>query len=196
MHRGSRPLHGKLEVTMRARVLSTLAFCALFTAAVPMAIAFDEKSPAAKDRPDAWVAAKAKIVLWTDNDVEGSDIDVDVKDGVVTLKGSAINETAKAEAERRVKALDGVKQVRNLVQIVPPAKKEAVKTEDKTVRTAVEARLKTDPSLKDVVVDNVTAGVVLLKGKATLDQAAQAVRIARGVPGVKRVTSQIESPQS
>jgi hyperosmotically inducible protein len=184
------------EVTMRLRVLSLLSCLALLFAAASAAAAFDDKSPAAKSRPDAWVAAKAKVVLWTDNDVEGSEIDVDVKDGVVTLSGSAGNEAAKSEAERRVKALDGVKQVRNLVQIVPPAKKEAVKYEDKTVRMAVEAKLKTDPGLKDVAVDNVTAGVVLLKGKATLEQAAQAIKMARGVPGVKRVASLIESPQS
>jgi osmotically-inducible protein OsmY len=190
------PAARQLEVIMRVRVLPVLAFLALFMTALPLAFALDEKSPAAKDRPDAWVAAKAKIVLWTDNDVEGSDIDVDVKDGVVILKGSAGTEAAKAEAERRVKALDGVKEVRNLVQIVPAAKKEATKLEDKTVRMAVEARLKTEPSLKDIAVDNVTAGVVLLKGKGTLDQAAQAVKTARGVPGVKRVTSRIEAPQS
>ena len=135
-------------------------------------------------------------MLWTDNDVEGSDINVDVKDGVVTLTGSAGTEASKAEAERRIKALDGVKGVKNLIQIVPPAKKEAVKVEDKAVREAVEAKLKTEASLKDVVVDNVTAGVVLLKGKGTLDQAAQAIRLARGVPGVKRVSSQIESPEA
>jgi hyperosmotically inducible periplasmic protein len=193
---GRRPAAHNEEVTMRLRVLSLLSCLVLLVATAPAAAAENDRSPAAKDRPDAWVAAKARVVLWTDNDVEGSDIDVDVKDGVVTLSGSAGTKAAKAEAERRIKALDGVKQVRNLVQIVPPAKKEAVKHADNTVRTAVEAKLKTDPALKDVAVDNVTAGLVLLKGKATLEQAAQAIKLARGVPGVKRVASQIESPQS
>jgi hyperosmotically inducible periplasmic protein len=181
---------------MRLRKLTILTCLTLSLAAAAMALAIDEKSPAAKDRPDTWVAAKAKIALWTDDDVDGTDIHVAVKDGVVTLSGRADSEAEKAEAERRVKKLDGVKSVRNLVQIVPPGEKKAVKAEDKTVQAAVEARLKTDTALKDIGVDNVTAGVVILKGKGTLDQAVRAVEIARRVPGVTRVVSRIESPQA
>jgi len=178
---------------MNFRGFSAVAFMALFLAA-PRDAAPEEKVAAPRSRPDAWVAAKARIVLWTDNDVEGSAIDVDVKDSVVTLSGSAATEAAKAEAERRVKGLDGVQGVRNLVQIVPSRDKKKVEAADKTVRTAVEARLKSSPGLKDIMVDNVAAGVVLLKGTGTLDEAATAIKLTRTVPGVKRVISQIASP--
>ncbi|HEY8147997.1 MAG TPA: BON domain-containing protein [Vicinamibacteria bacterium] len=181
---------------MRLRNLSILAALALSATAASAALAFDEKSPAAKNRPDAWVAAKAKIVLLTDDDVDGTDIHVAVKDGVVTLSGRADSEMEKAEAERRVKKLDGVKGVHNLVQIVPPGAKKAVKAEDKTVQAAVEARLKTETGLKDIGVESVTAGVVILKGKGSLDQTVRAVEIARSVPGVTRVVNHIESPQA
>ena len=178
---------------MSFRRFSAFAIMALFLAS-PRDAAPEEKTAAPRSRPDAWVAAKARIVLWTDNDVEGSAVEVDVKDSVVTLSGSAASEAAKAEAERRVKALDGVKGVRNLVQVVAPRDRKMVEAADKTVRTAVEARLKTDPGLKDITVDNVAAGVVLLKGTGTLDAAAAAIKVTRAVPGVKRVISQIASP--
>src|SRR5688500_12557728 len=66
---GRRPAPPDEEVTMRLRVLSLLSCLALLAAMVSAAAAFEEKNPAAKSRPDAWVAAKAKVVLWTDNDV-------------------------------------------------------------------------------------------------------------------------------
>src|SRR5437762_578902 len=45
-------------------------------------------------------------------------VNVDVVDGVVTLRGVVETATAKEEAERVAKTTDGVKRVRNLLKVV------------------------------------------------------------------------------
>jgi hypothetical protein len=49
--------------------------------------------------------------------VEGLDVNVDAKDGVVTLSGTAATQTEKASAERIARTSDGVKKVENRIVI-------------------------------------------------------------------------------
>lgn len=66
---------------------------------------------------DATLVAKIKSNLLRSPEVEGLDVNVDAKDGVVTLSGTAATQTEKASAERIAKTSDGVKKVENRIVI-------------------------------------------------------------------------------
>ena len=68
---------------------------------------------------DAAVTAKVKTALLADDNVKGLRIDVDTKDNVVTLNGSA---DSKANADKAVtiaKGIDGVKSVSSNLTVKP-----------------------------------------------------------------------------
>jgi osmotically-inducible protein OsmY len=60
---------------------------------------------------DAWILTKVKWFHTGADDLKGSDINVDVKDGVVTLKGTVKTEAGRAKAIALAKDTDGVKRV-------------------------------------------------------------------------------------
>jgi osmotically-inducible protein OsmY len=66
---------------------------------------------------DAGLLAKIKSNMLRSPEVEGLDVNVDVKDGVVTLSGSADTQAEKASAEKIAKTADGVKRVDNRIII-------------------------------------------------------------------------------
>lgn len=66
---------------------------------------------------DAWIHSKISSKLITDKDTPARKINVDVVDGVVTLRGNVDTATAKEEAGRIAKDTDGVKRVRNLLTV-------------------------------------------------------------------------------
>lgn len=61
---------------------------------------------------DATVTTKVKAALLADETVKGLNINVDTKDGVVTLKGNT-DTTQKTRAEEIAKTVEGVKSVEN-----------------------------------------------------------------------------------
>jgi osmotically-inducible protein OsmY len=64
---------------------------------------------------DAELIAKIKTNLLRSPEVEGLDVNVDVKDGVVTLSGKAATTAERASAERIAKTSDGVTKVENRI---------------------------------------------------------------------------------
>src|SRR5262245_65316064 len=83
---------------------------------------------------DAWITTKAKIALLTAKDVHSSGINVDTVDGVVTLHGKVDAAQDKTNAEAEVKRIDGVREVRNMLQVVPERRKEAAKASDSQLK--------------------------------------------------------------
>jgi len=149
--------------------------------------------------PDAWITAKTKIALMTTPGVSGSSIDVDTVDGRVTLHGKVDSADAKQRAEQETRKISGVSDVRNLLQVVKPTQAKAVKASDDELKTRVDRTLHDDATLKDssVAVSSVNDGVVLLSGKAaSVTDHLRAVQDASRVPGVKRVASEIQSPDT
>jgi osmotically-inducible protein OsmY len=147
--------------------------------------------------PDAWITTKAKLTLLTSDNVTARNINVDTTNGQVTLHGKVPSAAEKAEAERLVKSLDGVKGVRNMLQVVTEPRAESVKVADADLKDRVEKALKDDESLKDsdISVASVNNGLVLLKGEAkTVGDHLRAVETTARVPGVRRVASEIQSP--
>lgn len=68
---------------------------------------------------DSWITTKVKWLLLRDEDTRTSDITVDTKEQVVTLKGRAKSEAAHVRAIELAKRIDGVKRV--VDQMASPA---------------------------------------------------------------------------
>jgi osmotically-inducible protein OsmY len=151
----------------------------------------------AMEQPDAWITAKTKMALLTSEGTPGMSVNVDTVDGRVTLHGTVATADEKARAEAETRKVEGVREVRNLLQVVPETKKDAVKASDAEIKDRVDKALEADKTLADssIDVESVNNGVVLLEGKATtLDDHLRAIECARAVPGVKQVKSEVTSP--
>jgi osmotically-inducible protein OsmY len=75
-------------------------------------------APALAQKPSSDDELHDKVIarLAADRDVKGGGIDVEVKDGVVTLRGKIREEKQKVKAERIARKVAGVKQVVNELQ--------------------------------------------------------------------------------
>ena len=152
---------------------------------------------AVADTGDSWLTAKTKISLMTAEDVGGLAIDVDTYDGVITLHGKVPTAQEKSRAAEIAKSISGVKDVRNLLQVVPETDRESVKVSDNQLKDRVATLLERDAALDDssVKVASVNKGVVLLSGETkTISDHLRAIEDARAVQGVQRVASEIKSP--
>lgn len=157
----------------------------VLTILLPLSLAADSK--------DAWLTTKAKIALLTTEGVKVTSVNVDTVDGTVTLHGKVRTEAEKEKAVAAVRKVDGVKDVHNLLQVVPESVKETVKVADDAVREKVEASLKADNTLDGVKVASVNNGVVLLSGKTNeLDAKLRSIETAWNVDGVRQVRSEIQ----
>jgi len=191
----------RLSFGILALALLTVGFTADFAAA--------KQVTAIKD---GWLVTKLHSLFVPEDALSGSNIDVDVKDGVVTLQGSVPNEAARAKALSITKGADGVKGVTDQLRIAPDthmtkASDKADKAADKAADASTKAGRKADDGwikskiyaqymnewttvLDDSDIDvDVAKGVVTLKG--TVKSAAaktKAVSIAKATDGVKSVT--------
>jgi len=159
----------------------------------------DDTSTSASDGEpsDAWITTKVKAALITAEGVPSSSVHVDTVDGLVTLHGSVGTASEKANAEAAARSVQGMREVRNLLQVVPAPARAAVEVSDEALAKAVSEALTRDPALADskIVVLSVNKGVVLLSGSAkSLSDHVRALEDASQVEGVKRVASQIKSP--
>lgn len=66
---------------------------------------------------DAAITASIKTDLLKDPDLSVLKIDVDTRDGVVTLNGLAENDAARTRAEHIASGIKGVRQVRNFLVV-------------------------------------------------------------------------------
>ena len=154
--------------------------------------------PALADQPeDAFITTKVKMELLTADGVEPLRINVDTLDGNVTLHGQVESAAAKTKAAEEARTVKGVKDVRNLLAVVPAAAKDRVAASDDQIEKQVEKVIENDAALADssIKVKSVHGGTVVLSGSAdTLSSHQRALIDARSVPGVRKVASEIKSP--
>jgi len=147
-------------------------------------------------RHDAWITSKAKIALLTTEGVSATAVNVDTVDGRVTLHGKVASAPEKKKAGEVVSKLEGVNQVRNLLQIVPAAKEKTVQASDDQISTQVKDAFAKDRALSSsgITVQSVNKGVVLLAGDApSMTTHLRAITTAAAVPGVRRVATEVKS---
>ena len=182
---------------MRYGTTITAATLMTLIVAAPLAAgAADEKAQTTTQEvktmaSDSWLTSKTKISLFADERVKMTQISVDTAKGVVHLRGKVDSAEAKSAAGDVAQGIEGVKSVKNDLQVVTPAARQAVDANDKDIAKAVETRLAKDSLLKKVDV-RTDAGVVTLTGQvATIGASAKASEMARGVPGVKSVKNEL-----
>lgn len=153
-----------------------------------------EVKPTAPEHSDAWIALKARSRLLMKANVSATTTKVDVKDGVVTLTGTADTRAQKDLTEAYVKDIDNVKAVRNEIMVKDPA---ATST-DRTMGEAIDDASITSQVKYELVAHRSTSaiktkvdtrdGVVHITGEAGSDAEKSLVsKLAGDVRGVKSV---------
>lgn len=147
---------------------------------------------------DFWITAVVKARLLRDTEVPGGGtIDVDAKDGVVTLFGMVPTQSAQAAAMLTVIKTDGVRRVENLLEVVPEARLEVTRTHDRALATSIEERLAQRSELAATELDvAVCNAVARLQGRLPSErERAIAVQTARQIEGVRAVVDQLDVEQ-
>jgi osmotically-inducible protein OsmY len=79
----------------------------------------DTQAPtSAQPIEDGWITTKVQSQFFLDGDIKGRDIDVDTRDGVVTLKGSVDTAAEKQMAETIARETEGVTRVVNELTVI------------------------------------------------------------------------------
>ena len=81
------------------------------------AVANNDRIKAGKFADDAWITAKIKTLLVKDEGVQGMSVKVDTHNGDVQLSGWVNSPDQIARAEKIALGVDGVKGVRNDIQV-------------------------------------------------------------------------------
>jgi hyperosmotically inducible protein len=149
----------------------------------------DEKTPI----HDSWITAKTKIALFADSRVKGSELNVETRQGAVMIRGKVDSDAAKQAAEEIAKGIEGVKTVKNELQVVAPSKREATDDKDDAITARVDKQIAQDSHLRKAGIHAQTnAGVVSLTGEVQdLMTSAEASWAAWQVPGVKAVKNDL-----
>jgi osmotically-inducible protein OsmY len=98
---------------MKTRLM-TAALASLLVAGFAAAPSFAEET-AGQKVDDVTVLTKIKADLLQSKNVDGLDVNVDVKDGRVTLSGTASTDAERTKAESIAKNASGVKSVENKI---------------------------------------------------------------------------------
>lgn len=175
------------------RTLNRIVMALLVAGFLPLgAVAADAPS-------DAWLTTKAKIAILTTIGNRVVSVHIDTVNGKMTLHGKIASPADKASAEKAARGIEGVKEVRNLLQVVSAADQDRVERSDSIIQKDVEAALSKDRALEEsrISLQSVNKGTVLLGGKAeSLSAHLRAIETARNVAGVRSVRSEIESPDA
>jgi len=140
---------------------------------------------------DSWLTAKTKIALFGDDRIKGGQVSVETVKGAVSLRGKVDSENAKAAAASVAQAVDGVKSVRNDLQVVPAGDRKVIDTSDTNITRQVEGRFAKDAQLKKVDVRTDGGAVILTGAVSSIGASARASELARGVPGVRMVKNEL-----
>jgi osmotically-inducible protein OsmY len=138
---------------------------------------------------DSRIESSAKKTYVFKTYLQNDDINVQSKDGAITLTGTVAEESHKSLAQETVAGLPGVKSVDNKLEIkgTPPPK-----NSDAWITTKVKTMLLFHRNVSSMTEVNTTNGIVTLQGKA--DSKAQmdlTTEYAKDVDGVKGVKNEM-----
>ena len=171
---------------------------------------------------DGWLVMKVHSEFVNEDVLDGSNIDVDVKNGVVTLQGTVPSAAARARALELARKNDGVKGVVDQLTLAPAREGKIDRAAEKTERAGEKAVDKTASATRrtgravndgwikskiyaqymadwntvlddsDIDVD-VDRGAVTLNGSVkSMDAKTKAVSIAKATDGVKSVRDNLK----
>ncbi len=162
---------------------------------------------------DPWITAKVQSKYFLDDEVKGSDINVDTQAGVVTLKGQVQSASARRQALAIARSTDGVKNVLDQLTVqgeavqgeagavAAGATREAKETgrdvaeavDDTWITTKIQSKFFIDQDVRAQDVEVSTSnGVVTLKGRVSSEEMRRTINdIAKETRGVKKVVDQL-----
>ncbi|MDD2540257.1 MAG: BON domain-containing protein [Desulfuromonadaceae bacterium] len=146
---------------------------------------------------DAWIRDKLKVALSFHRSVSAATIEVEVNDGIVTLRGVAASRAQKKLAAEYSADLDGVKNVINELTVSNTVKKKPqtarIKIDDASIIAQVNMTLLNHRST-GILTTTVTTkhGVVTVRGKATsAAEIGLVTRFVTDITGVKAVKNRM-----
>lgn len=141
---------------------------------------------------DLWVTSAVKVKLIANTDTPATDINVDTRNGVVTLFGMVPTQAASDAAAAAARGTSGVRDVRNALQVVAASAQERVKASDEQIKEAVETRVDGDAIADADIAVEVSDGVVRLTGTVpSHSDRLQALQLARAADGVRSVVDEL-----
>lgn len=160
---------------------------------------------------DGWITMKIHAQFVTEDVLDGSDIDVETRNHIVTLTGTVPTEAGRTRAVAIAKGTDGVKNVMDKLRIrkdadaareakeagretAAAAKQGGRRVNDGWIKSKIYSQFLTEDALEDSDIDvDVDSGVVTLSGTvATAMGRTRAVAIAKGTEGVKNVKDSLK----
>jgi osmotically-inducible protein OsmY len=161
---------------------------------------------------DARIGTSVQAKYYADDRVHGHRINVDAQNGVVTLRGTVPDASAKEHAVTLARSVEGVTDVKDELQVrsedtattaggqdptsaTGTAGREENERQPGWITTKIQAQYFVNPEIKPWNIDVTTsgAGVVTLEGKVdSAEDKAEAVRIANGTEGVTRVEDRLK----
>lgn len=148
------------------------------------------------DMSDAWLTTKVKSTLLYHRSVSGFKTEVNVKDGIVTLRGNAPSQAQKELTAEYARDIEGVKDVTNEITVTKSSKKARTmgdKIDDSSITALVKMTLLSHRSTSALNTSVTTKnGMVTLTGKAkSAAEKDLATKFANDVKGVKGVKNQM-----
>ncbi len=152
------------------------------------------------ERSDGWLTTKVKTALLFHRSVSATKTEVQVRDGVVTLRGEASSQAQKDLSTEYAKDVEGVKDVRNEMTVAstgspapnPPGETIGEKLDDASITAQVKASLlshRSTSALKTKVETN--DGVVTVSGVAK--NAAEKELVTKLVSDIKGVVKVVNN---
>ncbi len=151
---------------------------------------------AACSQTDPGVTTAVKAKLAADDTVKAYKIDVDTKNGIVTLAGNVDTAEAKTRAVEVARATKGVTNVVDRLAVTPPAVATSGVSEavtDPAITATVKSSFLVDPAVSGLKINvDTDRGVVTLTGAVkTSAEKARAEEIAKNTAGVNAVVNSL-----
>jgi osmotically-inducible protein OsmY len=146
---------------------------------------------------DAWLRDKVKVALLFHRSVSAKATEVDVKDGIVTLRGEAVSQSQKELTTEYAKDVEGVKDVKNEMTVSAHSKKTTrtvgEKIDDASISAQVNMTLLNHRSTSVLNTKIKTKhGVVTVSGKARNAAEKELVtKLVKDINGVNSVRNRM-----
>jgi hyperosmotically inducible periplasmic protein len=170
-------------------------------AALPGVKRVDNRLELKGDHPDehsdGWLDVKVKTTLLFHRNVNAHGTDVEVKDGIVTLKGEAASQAQKELTTEYAKEVEGIKDVKNEMTVAKTAERPGESLSEQIDDASVTAQVKmslffhsSTSALRTKVTTNL--GVVTVGGQANNSAEKQLVtKLVEDIHGVKKVVNKM-----
>jgi osmotically-inducible protein OsmY len=153
------------------------------------------------EESDTWIRAKVRSMLALHRNVSGSKTQVDIRDGVITLRGVATSEAQKELATEYAGDVKGVLRVTNVMTVIsaaataPDTASETIDDASITAQVKLALRSHRSTGSLDTKVET-TNGVVTISGIARNEAEKTLVtKLATDIIGVKSVVNNMTSPE-